>query len=130
MTRRLAAWLELVQFQHTVFALPFALAGAVLGAASSGGRPSTRELALAIAAVVALRTAAMAWNRLVDRRFDAANPRTAGRALVTGEIAPRAAAALAVAGVAAFFAAAAALGPVARSAAPLFAALAFGSSWP
>ena len=124
--KRLAVWLELVQFENTVFALPFALAGAVLGA---GGRPATVPFLLAIAAVVGLRTAAMAFNRIVDRRFDAANPRTAGRALVTGAIAPLAAGLLGAAGLAIFFAAAWRLGPAPRALAPLFAALALGYSW-
>jgi 4-hydroxybenzoate polyprenyltransferase len=124
--RRLATYLDLVQFQHTVFALPFALAGAVLG---GGGRPATAALLLAVVAVVGLRTAAMAFNRLADRRFDAANPRTAERALVTGEVSPGAARALLVAGLALFAAACAALGPWPLRLAPLFAALAFGYSF-
>jgi 4-hydroxybenzoate polyprenyltransferase len=126
MRKRLAAYLELVQFQHTVFALPFALAGAALGAR---GRPGTVAFLLAIAAVAGLRTAAMAVNRLADRQFDAENPRTALRALVTGEIAPLKAVWLAAAGLALFLSAAAALGRTTLTLAPLFALVAFAYSW-
>ena len=126
MRGRLASYLELVQFENTVFALPFALAGAYLGAR---GRPATGTILLAILAVAGLRTSAMAVNRLADRAYDARNPRTAGRALVTGEISPGRAAALAIAGLVVFVASSAALGPVAAALAPCFAALALGYSW-
>jgi 4-hydroxybenzoate polyprenyltransferase len=73
--------LRLVKFSHSLFALPFALASAWVAA---GGLPPLRVLAWVVVAMVAARTAAMAFNRLVDRRIDALNPRTAGRELVTG----------------------------------------------
>jgi 4-hydroxybenzoate polyprenyltransferase len=81
MMRRLRRYLELVAFEHTLFALPFALAGAILGAR---GAPAAATLGWVLVAVVGLRTAAMAFNRLVDRRLDAENPRTAGRHLPAG----------------------------------------------
>ena len=73
---RVALTLSLVKFSHSVFALPFALMGAWLAA---DGTPAARTLALLVVAAVSARTAAMAFNRLVDRDIDADNPRTAGR---------------------------------------------------
>ncbi|MCA9320797.1 MAG: putative 4-hydroxybenzoate polyprenyltransferase [Planctomycetes bacterium] len=78
-------FLKLIRFEHTLFALPFALAGALLAA---GGLPMASTLAWILVAMVGARTAAMAFNRLVDRRFDAANPRTASRPSVTGTVTP------------------------------------------
>jgi 4-hydroxybenzoate polyprenyltransferase len=71
----------MIKFSHTLFALPFALLSAVLAA---GGWPSLRTLALILLAMVGARSAAMAHNRLADRHLDAANPRTASRALPSG----------------------------------------------
>ena len=79
--RELDATLDMIQFKHTIFALPFALVGAVLAA---NGIPSPRTLLLILAAMTGARSAAMTFNRLVDQAFDAKNPRTAGRSLVTG----------------------------------------------
>ena len=73
--------LEMIKIEHTLFALPFALLGAVLAAR---GLPSGRVLFWILIAMVGARSAAMAFNRLVDRKFDAANPRTATRALPAG----------------------------------------------
>lgn len=75
--------LTLVRFSHTLFALPFALTGMLLAA---GGLPGAATIGWILAAMVGARTAAMAFNRLVDRRFDAANPRTAGRSLPAGRL--------------------------------------------
>ena len=75
--------LEMIKFQHTVFALPFALTGALLAA---GGMPSFRALALIVAAAVFARTAAMSFNRWADAALDARNPRTADRAIPAGEL--------------------------------------------
>ncbi|HUG91016.1 MAG TPA: UbiA-like polyprenyltransferase [Planctomycetaceae bacterium] len=81
---RVRRLLELIRFSHTVFALPFALLAAVL----AWGRPDVafrwRDLAGILLCMVAARSAAMAFNRLVDRRFDAANPRTSRRHLPAG----------------------------------------------
>jgi 4-hydroxybenzoate polyprenyltransferase len=78
-----AATLEMIKWEHSVFALPFALTGAVLAA---GGWPTLRVLGWIIVCMVAARSAAMAFNRLVDARLDAANPRTAMRALPAGTL--------------------------------------------
>lgn len=81
--RRLADYLSLVRFGHSIFALPFALQGAWIAA---GGPPSPRDLVLIVAAALCARTAAMAFNRLVDRGIDGRNPRTAARELPSGRL--------------------------------------------
>lgn len=73
--------LEMIKWEHSVFALPFALTGAVLAA---GGWPSWRVLGWIVVCMVAARSAAMAFNRLVDASLDADNPRTAMRAIPAG----------------------------------------------
>jgi len=73
--------LEMIKWEHSVFALPFALTGAVLAA---GGWPSARILLWIIVCMISARSAAMAFNRLADAQIDAANPRTAMRALPAG----------------------------------------------
>ena len=75
--------LEMIKIEHTLFALPFALSGALLAAE---GIPSIRQIFWILVAMVGARSAAMAFNRLVDRRFDARNPRTADRALPAGRV--------------------------------------------
>lgn len=80
---RFGVLLRLVRFSHTLFALPWALAGLLLGA---GGWPGLRVLTGVLGAMAGARTAAMAFNRLVDRDFDARNPRTRTRPSVTGEV--------------------------------------------
>ena len=77
--------LEMIKWEHSVFALPFALSGAVLAA---GGLPAWHQLAWIIVAMIAARSAAMAFNRLADVSIDAANPRTAVRALPAGLLTP------------------------------------------
>jgi len=79
-------WLSFVKFSHTIFALPFALAAMVVAARDNRGWPGWRTFGLILAAMVCARTAAMAFNRIVDRKFDAQNPRTAGRHLPAGQI--------------------------------------------
>ena len=79
-------YFEFVRFSHTVFALPFALASMVVVARDSRGWPGWRTFLLILAAMVCARTAAMGFNRIVDRRYDALNPRTAGRHLTTGQM--------------------------------------------
>jgi 4-hydroxybenzoate polyprenyltransferase len=78
---RLRIVLEMIKIEHTLFALPFAFLGALLGAR---GLPSGRHIVWILVAMVGARSAAMAFNRLVDRHLDARNPRTAGRALPAG----------------------------------------------
>lgn len=75
--------LEMIKWEHSVFALPFALTGAVLAA---DGWPAWRVLGLIVICMVAARSAAMAFNRLADARLDADNPRTAMRALPAGAL--------------------------------------------
>jgi len=79
-------WGEFVRFSHTVFALPFALAAMVVAARENQGWPGWRTFLLIVAAMVCARTCAMTFNRIMDRDFDAANPRTAMRHLPTGQI--------------------------------------------
>jgi 4-hydroxybenzoate polyprenyltransferase len=79
-------WAEFVKFSHTVFALPFALAAMVVAARDHRGWPGWLLFGLILLAMVCARTCALAFNRIVDRRFDAANPRTALRHLPTGQI--------------------------------------------
>jgi 4-hydroxybenzoate polyprenyltransferase len=79
-------WLSFVRFSHTVFALPFALAAMAVAARSNHGWPGWQTFGLILAAMVCARTCAMAFNRIVDRKFDALNPRTAARHLPTGRI--------------------------------------------
>ena len=78
-----AVTLEMIKWEHSIFALPFALTGAVLAA---GTWPPARILIWIIVCMVSARSAAMAFNRLVDARLDAANPRTANRALPAGAL--------------------------------------------
>jgi len=73
----------MIKWEHSIFALPFALCGAMLAA---GGMPSPRQLLWIIVAMVAARSAAMAFNRLADAAIDAANPRTRTRALPAGAL--------------------------------------------
>ncbi|SVA22172.1 uncharacterized protein METZ01_LOCUS75026, partial [marine metagenome] len=77
MLRRIQAYASFVRFSHSVFALPFALAGMVL--ASRYTQVTLSRVGWVIAAMVAARTAAMGFNRLVDARHDALNPRTEAR---------------------------------------------------
>ncbi len=79
-------WAEFVKFSHTIFALPFALAAMAIAARERRGWPGLKVFLLILVAMVCARTCAMAFNRIVDRRFDAANPRTAMRHLPSGRI--------------------------------------------
>jgi 4-hydroxybenzoate polyprenyltransferase len=78
-----ARYLALVKFEHTIFALPFALISLLVAA---NGRPAPATLFWVLAAMVGARSAAMAFNRLADRRIDADNPRTADRDIPTGRV--------------------------------------------
>ncbi|HTQ51841.1 MAG TPA: UbiA-like polyprenyltransferase [Candidatus Acidoferrales bacterium] len=79
-------WASFVRFSHTLFALPFALAAMVVAARDHRGWPGWKTFGLILIAMVCARTCAMAFNRIVDRKFDALNPRTANRHLPTGQI--------------------------------------------
>lgn len=83
--KKLLIVLEMIKFEHTVFALPFALLGAFLAA---GGLPSWEKLFWIVIAMFAARSAAMAFNRLVDREYDGKNPRTAQRHLPRKVLSP------------------------------------------
>lgn len=80
---KVCVFLEMIKFSHTVFALPFALTGAMLAA---GGMPTLRQIIWIAMAMVGARTAAMGMNRLIDAAIDARNPRTANRAIPAGQI--------------------------------------------
>ena len=75
----------MIKWEHSIFALPFALCGAMLAA---GGLPAWRQVAWIVVAMVSARSAAMAFNRLADASIDATNPRTATRALPVGQLTP------------------------------------------
>src|SRR3954454_7407409 len=90
----LQKWSEFVKLSHTIFALPFALAAMVVAARENRGWPGWKTFGLVLLAMICARTCAMAFNRIVDRKFDAANPRTAMRHLPTGKISIASAAAL------------------------------------
>jgi len=118
---------RMVKFSHTVFALPFALATVAIAARGHG--VGVAQIAAILLAMVGARTAAMGFNRIVDRHIDAANPRTAGRELPTGKVSLSAAATLTVASAALFVAAAAWLGPLCLRLAPIVLALVLGYSF-
>jgi len=82
-------YLGLVKFEHTLFAMPFALMSLLV---ATQGWPSLHTLLWVVVAMVGARSAAMAFNRLVDRHFDARNPRTSARHIPIGEVSPRGAA--------------------------------------
>lgn len=84
MLTRVRYLLEMIRFSHTVFALPFALLAAVLAWHQPGSRFTWNQLAGILLCMVLARSAAMAFNRIVDRQYDAENPRTAGRHLPAG----------------------------------------------
>jgi len=83
MLTRITVFLEMIKFSHTLFALPFALTGALLAAR---GIPAAAQIFWIVMAMVGARTAAMALNRLIDAGIDAGNPRTAARAIPAGLI--------------------------------------------
>src|SRR5580692_1170374 len=86
MISTIAKWGSFVRFSHTVFALPFALAAMIVAARDQRGWPGWQTFGLILAAMVSARTCAMAFNRIVDRKFDALNPRTQNRHLPAGQI--------------------------------------------
>jgi 4-hydroxybenzoate polyprenyltransferase len=104
--RSIRTTLEMIKIEHTLFALPFALLGAVLAAR---GLPHVWQLLWITVAMVGARSAAMAFNRIADRRYDAANPRTSGRAIPAGLLSLKFAWAFTLAAAALFFVAAAML---------------------
>ncbi len=123
---------SLVRLSHTVFGLPFALAAAGLAhrSAVAHGQPglTARSLVLILLAFTGARTAAMAFNRILDRKIDADNPRTAARELPAGLLSLRTAWVFTIAAAAVFLAAAAALGPLPLLLAPACLAIILGYS--
>src|SRR6476620_11697122 len=101
--KKLRVTLEMIKFEHTLFALPFAFLGAVLAA---GGLPEMWQIVGIAAAMIGARSAAMTFNRIADREIDAQNPRTAGRELPSGKISVKFAWAFFFASVALFLVAA------------------------
>jgi 4-hydroxybenzoate polyprenyltransferase len=112
----------MIKFSHTLFALPFALLAAVLAAR---GVPSWETIAKILLAMVGARSAAMAHNRLADRDLDAANPRTASRALPAGRLSPGFVRLFLAASVAVFLAAAASLNRLTLALSPVALVLLF-----
>jgi len=88
--QKIRTTLVMIKFEHSVFALPFALTGALLAARFAGrGWPEWRQIGWIVVAMVGARSAAMTMNRITDLEYDRRNPRTAGRALVTGALSLR-----------------------------------------
>jgi len=129
MANRIKTVLEMIKFEHSVFALPFALTGALLAARAThqapGGWPTLRQILWIVVAMVAARSAAMTMNRIVDVRYDRENPRTQQRALATGALSVQFAWLFTLAAVAIFFVAAWLLNPLAFKLAPLALAILF-----
>src|SRR2546423_5752418 len=117
---RIRVVLEMIKFEHSVFALPFALTGALLAARTSRHDwPTLWQIAWIVVAMVAARSAAMTINRIVDLRYDRENPRTAKRALATGDLSVSFASVFTLVAVSLFFVAAWQLNPLALKLAPL-----------
>jgi 4-hydroxybenzoate polyprenyltransferase len=118
---------RMVKFSHTVFALPFALAATALAARGHG--ITFAQVVAILIAMAGARTAAMGFNRIVDRRLDAKNPRTAGREIPTGKVSVPTAALLTAISAAAFVAAAASLGRLCLALSPIVLGLVLGYSF-
>jgi len=127
LTVKIATYLSFVRFSHSVFALPFALTGALL--ALRAYPASTRDIVWRVVwiviAMVAARTAAMGFNRLADARWDAKNPRTAMREIPRGAMSRREATIFVVIASAAFVGAASQLGPLCFALSPVALAIVF-----
>ena len=120
MTSRIRTVLEMIKFEHSVFALPFALVGALLAArVTTHGWPTLRQIVWIVVAMVAARSAAMTINRIVDLRYDKENPRTKMRALATGALSISFAWLFTIIAIALFFVAAWQLNSLALKLAPV-----------
>jgi 4-hydroxybenzoate polyprenyltransferase len=126
-TKTLSTYGSLVKLSHTVFALPFALAAVVL--ASPFATITVEKVLLIVLCIAAARTAAMAFNRLVDRDIDAKNPRTQDRELPSGALSVNAVRVLVFASCLVFVLGAARLGPLPLYLSPIALALALGYSY-
>ena len=126
MASRIRTILEMIKFEHSVFALPFALTGALLAArATQHSWPTLRQILWIVVAMVAARSAAMTINRIADLRYDKENPRTKMRALATGALSVSFAWIFTLVAIAVFFLAAWQLNPLALKLAPLAIAILF-----
>ncbi len=126
MPSRIRTILEMIKFEHSVFALPFALTGALLAArATQHSWPTLRQILWIVVAMVAARSAAMTINRIADLRYDKENPRTKMRALATGALSVSFAWIFTLIAVAVFFLAAWQLNSLALKLAPLAIAILF-----
>jgi 4-hydroxybenzoate polyprenyltransferase len=128
---RIRTILEMIKFEHSVFALPFALTGALLAAryptmpGELAGWPSWRQILWIVVAMVGARSAAMTMNRIIDLRYDRENPRTRSRALATGALSVSFAWAFALAASAVLVVAAWQLNPLALKLSPVALAVLF-----
>jgi 4-hydroxybenzoate polyprenyltransferase len=132
MTNRLLTTLEMIKFEHSVFALPFALTATLLAAhydANPSPWPTWRQLLWIVVAMVGARSAAMTMNRIADLEHDRRNPRTAGRPLVTGALSLRYAWVFALAASALLVVAAWQLNPLALKLSPVALAVLFFYSY-
>src|ERR1700752_2882623 len=130
MSNRIRTVLEMIKFEHSVFALPFALTGALLAARfTSHGWPTWKQLVWIVVAMIAARSAAMTINRIADVRYDKENPRTAQRALATGALSTSFAWIFVIAAIVLFFVAAWQLSPLALKLAPVALAILFFYSY-
>jgi 4-hydroxybenzoate polyprenyltransferase len=126
MAGRIRTVLEMIKFEHSVFALPFALTGALLAARfTSHGWPSLRQVLWIVVAMVSARSAAMTINRIADLRYDKENPRTRTRALATGALTIGFARIFTIVAVAVFVLAAWRLNPLALKLSPVALAILF-----
>jgi len=121
-----AATLEMIKWEHSIFALPFALSGAMLAA---NGFPTWSKLGWIVLCMVSARSAAMAFNRLVDARLDAVNPRTAMRAIPAGDLRPAFVAAFTFFSIAVFVAGSAMLNRLTLELSPLALVVVLGYSY-
>ena len=129
---KLKTTLEMIKFEHSVFALPFALTATLLAArydANPSPWPTWTQLVWIVVAMVGARSAAMTMNRIADLEYDRTNPRTAGRALATGKLTMRFAWAFALAASALLVVAAWQLNPLALKLSPLALAVLFFYSY-
>src|SRR6266850_4152538 len=129
--KRLVLTLEMIKFEHSVFALPFALTGALLAFREShiAGRVFAGKLLWIVIAMVAARSAAMAFNRILDAEIDARNPRTRSRHIPAGLLSPRFAWAFTGVAVLVFLLAARALNPLCLELAPIALGIVFFYSY-
>jgi 4-hydroxybenzoate polyprenyltransferase len=119
----------MIKFEHSVFALPFALVAALLAARAAGGLPTWRQIFWIIVAMVGARSAAMTMNRIIDLEYDRQNPRTASRALPAGHLSVNFAILFTIAASALLVVAAWQLNPLALKLSPLALAILFAYSY-